>query len=172
MNWKSHVLIGIMIAMITYLLYNIHTEGINHSGITDVVFWISGIPIFAFGGFSGLLPDIDHKQSRITRVVVVFGVLIIAYISYASIGAPKDNLLVWFAELTVKIIVYSLAFIGLMTVIRPRHRGITHTFLFAAVYAIIIYMLIYPSAYSFIIAITGFVGYTSHLLADRCIKFI
>ena len=166
MNWKPHLIIGIAAAVIVYLFYAYFISGsINFSSPT---FLINCIFIIFLGGFSGLLPDIDHKQSKITRIVTILGVLVVIYVSYVSVGHPSQNLLAWFVELVVKIVIYSLAFIGLITVIRPRHRGITHTLLFTTVYAVVLYFL----TYSPMLAIAGLAGYTSHLLADKCIKIV
>ena len=159
MNWKAHLLIGMASSILVYLVIL--------KGLTDQV-GLFDIPFILFlGGFSGLLPDIDHKQSKITRVVTLFGILTVIYISYLTTGRTEYSI-DWFIALVSNAILYSLAFIGLLTVLRPRHRGITHTLSFAAVYTVLLYFL----TDSLTIGVVGAVGYVSHLLVDGCIRLI
>jgi len=167
------LVIGIVSVMIIYVLYCLSTDSFNYH---NLAFWMNGLFIIILGGFSALFPDIDLKQSKISRIVTVFGILAVIYISFISVDylrVPLSSsniklILIWLGEFITRIIIYSLAFIGLMTLIRPRHRGITHTLFFTGIYGAVIFIL----AHSFMLSVYGMVGYLSHLLADRCIKLI
>lgn len=153
MNWAGHVLLGIVFGAAFALLI--------------------GADAFLFGSivfvaaFSALVPDIDHDSSKI-RGYADFGVPICAFLfSYtASCNGVACEVENWHP-----ILVSTLAITGLymivMTYMKPRHRGITHTLLLAAGYGMAIWFF---SNLEF--GVAGLLGYVSHLVADRQMKVI
>jgi len=165
MDWKAHILIGIILTALMYLLWDMF---ITHENYQSIMFWVMGLPVLILGGFSALLPDFDHQNSKITQILVFLGILTILYLSFVSAKVTLDNLAMGLVSVCAKLILYSLAFIGLLTILRPKHRGITHTLSFSVVYGV----AVLAASESLPLAIFGMVGYVSHLLADRCLKII
>ncbi|MBI2079915.1 metal-dependent hydrolase [Candidatus Micrarchaeota archaeon] len=140
MDWKSHATIGILLTLITFIYF---------FQVTNI---IQLLPLVLFAGFSALLPDLDHKMSKgkeiLDGVIIIFAI-IIAFVN--------NSIILFFALIGL----YFLFF----TILKPKHRGVTHSILFTLVYAALIYFLI-----SLNFAIAGFIGYLSHLIADRELK--
>ncbi len=154
MNWRPHFTIGAFAGAIAALILQ-----------SDIfVIFLAGI----IGGISALAPDIDHDSSKIRKAaditVPIFGVFFsLSSTCYADVACIVSD---WRT-----IIISALAITGLYTIVitylKPRHRGITHTVLFALVYFGLLYTV---SNFSF--ALFGLAGYASHLLADQHIKLI
>ena len=154
MNWRPHFTIGAFAGAILALIlqYDIF------------VIFLAGI----IGGISALAPDIDHDSSKIRKTaditVPIFGVFFALSAScYADITCIIGD---W-----KSIVISALAITGLYTIVitylKPKHRGITHTVLFALIY----FCLLYTVA-NFSFALFGFAGYASHLLADKHVRLI
>lgn len=148
MDWKSHAIIGTILAAIVFYLLNV--------SLLSLVF------LAIFSGFSALLPDIDHKMGKARSLADKAFVVFALIYSFISCGISCD--LVYFIKTALLLIgIYFL----IITFLMPRHRGITHSLLFAFLYALVLYFLI-----NFNLALAGFVGYASHLLADKEIKLL
>ncbi|MCX6768368.1 MAG: metal-dependent hydrolase [Candidatus Micrarchaeota archaeon] len=153
MNHPEHVLLGIVFGAAFALL--IGAEPFLFASIVFVA------------AFSALVPDIDHDSSKI-RGYADLGVPICAFLfSYtASCNGVACGVENWHP-----ILVSTLAIAGLymivMTYMKPRHRGITHTLLLAAGYGMAIWFF---SNMNF--GVAAFLGYLSHLAGDRMIKVI
>jgi inner membrane protein len=154
MNWRPHLIIGAFAGAIAALILQ--------SSIF-VIFLASLV-----GGLSALAPDIDHDSSKIRKAaditVPVFGVFFsLSSTCYADVACMITD---W-----KTIIISALAITGLYTIVitylKPKHRGITHTILFALVYFGLLYTI---SNFSF--ALFGLAGYVSHLVADWHIKLV
>ncbi len=154
MNWRPHFIIGAFAGAIVALILQLNI----------FVIFLAAI----IGGISALAPDIDHDSSKIRKAaditVPIFGVFFsLSSICYADVGCIIAN---WRT-----IIISALAITGLYTIVitylKPKHRGITHTLLFALVYFGLLYTV---SNFSF--ALFGLAGYVSHLVADQHIKLI
>ncbi len=145
MDWRSHVLIGIVLSLPVMIYLQVELPML--------------ILLSLFAGFSALLPDVDHKMSKIRwladRAFVLFAVIY----SYSncmgcSVGEViKDSL--------VLIGIYFL----ILTFLSPRHRGITHSLLFVVLYGAVLFLL-----FDGYLALAGLIGYLSHLVADKEIK--
>jgi len=154
MNWRPHFVIGALAAALLALVLQ-----------SDIfVIFLASI----VGGLSALAPDIDHDSSKIRQAaditVPVFGVFFaLSSTCYADFQCIASD---WRT-----IIISALAITGLYTIVitylKPRHRGITHTLVFAAVYFALLYAVANLS-----FALFGLAGYVSHLLADRHVKLI
>ncbi len=152
MNWKFHFLIGAFVAALIALAFHFSIFTIFLAAVV--------------GGVSALAPDIDHDSSKIRSIanytVPIFSIFFVlsssCYIDIACIAANWRN-----------IFVSALAITGLytivMTYLKPSHRGVTHSILFAFIYFAILYAV---STLSF--ALFGLAGYLSHLVADGEIK--
>ena len=148
MDWRSHAIIGTLLAAL--VLYFV-----LHASFESTVF------LSIFAGFSALLPDIDHKMSKIRSIADKSFVLFALIYSYSSCN--KCELLEIGKTAILLIGIYFL----IITFLRPRHRGITHSILFVGVYGAILYLL-----FNFNLAIAGVIGYASHLIVDIEIKLI
>ncbi len=154
MNWRPHFTIGAFAAAIVALILQ-----------QDIfVIFLAGI----IGGISALAPDIDHDSSKIRKAaditVPIFGVFFaLSYSCYADSSCILDN---WRS-----IIISALAITGLYTIIitylKPKHRGITHT----AAFALLFFMLLFTVS-NFNFAMFGVAGYASHLAADKHFRLI
>lgn len=154
MNWRPHFTIGAFAAAIVALILQ-----------QDIfVIFLAGI----IGGISALAPDIDHDSSKIRKAaditVPIFGVFFALSSScYADSACILDN---W-----RNIIISALAITGLYTIIitylKPKHRGITHT----AAFALLFFMLLFTVS-NFNFALFGLAGYASHLVADKHFRLI
>ncbi|MEK6982386.1 MAG: metal-dependent hydrolase [Candidatus Micrarchaeota archaeon] len=149
MNWKSHVIIGCLLTLAIFLfLFNIRD-------------YATLIVLTIFGGLSALLPDLDHDLSKGRKILNVFVILgsILFFVFFSNSYSLQNSL------------TYPLAVVGIYFILfaffKPRHRGVTHSIVFAVSYGIILFFL---AGIDF--AVAGFIGYFSHLLADGMIKII
>ena len=153
MNYPEHVLVGIIFGAAFAII--IGAEPFLFASIVFVA------------AFSALVPDIDHESSKM-RQWMDLGVPICAFLfSYSAacdgVACGVDN---WHA-----LLVNTLAITGLymivMTYMKPRHRGITHTLVIAGAYGVAIWFFSNPN-----LGIAALLGYLSHLVADRQIKLL
>lgn len=106
--------------------------------------------------FSSLVPDIDTKKSKISRIImdsVVAGVAILIIVSAENFSAMLWLLLFWFL----------LSLIG----IPLKHRGFVHTIWVAAIYGFTIGFIAQAAFQSFVPGFFAFAGYFSHLALDK-----
>lgn len=116
-----------------------------------------------FGGFGGLAPDIDIKNSKGSKIAsklqavicTVFVALLVAY-TFISKEQVTSYLTVFVKEL--------IACLGLLAFIiagkRSSHRGITHSFASSMFTTLCVWV------FGRTAAIMWFVGYLSHLVID------
>jgi inner membrane protein len=154
MNWPEHMFIGALFGIAAALILN--------AGMIDA-FFLVGV-----ASLSSLVPDIDHDSSKIRKAADI-AVPIGAFAF--SIASTCSNDLFCILPHFNEILILGLAITGLymivLTFLRPKHRGITHTLFSAAVFGLILYFF---SGFPF--ALAGFAGYASHLFADKHIKVI
>lgn len=152
MNWRPHFTIGAFAGAIVALILEF-----------DIfVIFLAGI----IGGLSALAPDIDHDSSKIRKAaditVPIFGFFFsLSSSCYANVDCIMGS---WRT-----IVISALAITGLYTIVitylKPKHRGITHTILFALVFFALLY-----TVSNFAFALFGLAGYVSHLVADKHIR--
>ncbi len=138
MNWFFHIIFSlILVFLISY-------------------FFPVSLPFYIIAGFSALMPDIDLVQSKGRRIldvmiiIFVFSIFFIRSFSFSSL-------------------IFSLAILGfyflMFTIFKPKHRGITHSFLALFLYSIFFYFF-----FGFNLAFVAFIGYLSHLIGDLTFK--
>ena len=111
--------------------------------------------IFAAAILGAVFPDVDERHTRQFRAVLV--VLCTAAFVFAFSFFP-DSL-----TTAVAAGVGLAAAVGLAAVVvKPRHRGIVHTYLLAFAFAVVVFFLRGADA-----AFAGLLGYASHLVLDR-----
>ena len=118
---------------------------------------------------SALVPDLDHRESMGKNILDVLFLLAAIFYSYSSICnqtvcIPDISML---KTITIGVLSLLGAYFLFFKFLKPRHRGITHSILFAVIYSLMVFLL-----YGFNLAIAGLVGYLSHLLADKEFKII
>jgi len=148
MNWKFHMLFGALLgAFAAYFIF-------NFSGSALILFSL-------LSAASAILPDLDLRKSKASQMLYCAMLAIAILISYQNTLA-KGKGIIDFALLAVIVCCVMLA---LDFLIRPAHRGITHSLLFlAAIFAVAFFL----SGLFFASAIC--IGYASHLISDGHIK--
>ena len=133
MDWKTHVALGIVLsAMVFYFLF----------GIVNPI-------LIAIAGLAALIPDIDQEISKgkklLDVLVILFAILV---------ALPSQSIVLFLAVIGAYFIIYKL--------LKPKHRGITHTVIACLAFTVLVY---FTAGLMFAIAV--FIGYLSHLIADR-----
>jgi membrane-bound metal-dependent hydrolase YbcI (DUF457 family) len=97
------------------------------------------------------LPDIDHPQTRIFKYALAVVLVATAWLTLPALGG---NYLAAFGAGAIAVLAAFL--------LKPRHRGVTHSYKAALVYALACGLLTHSAG----LALTGLVAYASHLVAD------
>ena len=128
-------------------------------GLAGEGFDLRAIAVIVVGA---LLPDVDHRKTKMFKsisLVVGVGAFFLAKPAMQQrLGGFNGGI----ASAGV-----GLAAITLFWLFKPRHRGVTHSFVAAALYAALVWSLSTP-----FLAFTGFLAYASHLAADKEFKII
>ncbi len=148
MNYAAHFCVGILSGLFIVLYFSFPLD-------IYVLFWLM------IAGFAALVPDIDHPKSKITQITHV-----IVLIGCVFIGFNTSIFTTFFQAACATVILY-LSYIVLYHILKPRHRGITHSFT-ALVIVLLICLFLFKWPYSLFIPI----GYASHLVADMTLKLI
>ena len=120
------------------------------------------LPAAAVIAMGALLPDADHHKTRMFQAVsLVIGI--------GAFFLSKPVMQQRFGEFNggIASLCIGLAGTALFRLLKPKHRGITHTVFAAALYAAITCFLSTPQ-----LALAGFAAYASHLVADGHVKMI
>ena len=153
MNWIQHLIVGALAGLI-------------------LCFFI-GVPIhFAliliiFSAFSALAPDIDHSSSKIRQIADFTVPVFSLFFAFFSICSDFSCIFANWMEIIKTALIFTGIYAIIMIYLKPKHRGIIHTILFSFIYGTIVVFLA-----GWYFALSGFVGYFSHLLADKHIKLI
>lgn len=105
-------------------------------------------------GFGALLPDADERKTKAFKLLLLLSFVVSAFISFKIIQ-----------NTAIAIIVGAIASLTLF-LLKPRHRGITHSLPAALAYAAIILF----STKSTGLALLALASYSSHLIADGMIN--
>lgn len=155
MDWRSHIFIGAVLGLAVFLILG-----------QDIV---ALAILTSFSALGALVPDLDHDAAKGRQWLDV------AFIGFASIT-------VYGSVCGTGICMPALSAIGTMVVtflamagvyflffrfLKPKHRGITHTLLACFAFGILLYFMA-----GRMLALAGFVGYASHLIADQHIRLI
>ncbi len=137
MNWKAHVVIGMIIsAIFFYFLFGVKDE-------------ILLAQLIGISGLAALVPDLDHEMSKGKKIL---DIIIIAFA--ALVALPSQSILLFLGIVGAYFLLYKL--------LKPKHRGITHTVIACILFSVLIYFLAGINA-----GVASFLGYFSHLLLDR-----
>ncbi len=146
MNWKSHLAFGFACGAIAcYFFFS-----------RDAL----GVFIFAsVSGFCALVPDIDLRKSKFSSITyAVATVAVVAASAWLSQGRGMGQFLFYLA-------LFGGGCLLLDYLLRPTHRGITHSVPFLALVAVAAY-----AAFGLVAACAVAIGYLSHLAADGALK--
>ncbi len=124
-------------------------------GVTDVILFS------ALSGASALLPDLDLRKSKASKAVyaISFALALCIAAFLARGGSGKLE------EFALYAILISAALLAMDLLFRPRHRGVMHGVLFMCAASIACFTM-----FGWFSALAFAAGYSSHLIADSCIK--
>ncbi|NJE30054.1 metal-dependent hydrolase [Thermococcus sp. 18S1] len=128
---------------------------------------------YAFYVLGSDLPDMDHPNALIHRgtkpivSVVVGGAVYVNAAGSINVGEPWLNTAVEWGIAVLAAVIAWFAFTWMM----PKHRGIVHSFLFAAVYGGLAFVLVeyglnMTTGEGLYVGFAAFSGYVLHLLLD------
>jgi membrane-bound metal-dependent hydrolase YbcI (DUF457 family) len=156
MNWRAHATIGAVLALA--VLYFLGTRDIVELAV-----------IAFFGAMAALVPDLDHHASKGKEILDLAFISVAFFMVYFSncrngfclpdMEAISSMALIFFAFLGVYFLFFRF--------FKPHHRGITHTLVACLAFGLLAYLFT-----GFGLGVAGFVGYLSHLAADRQIRLI
>jgi len=139
-GWKNHILFGCIFSLLVLGYLNMLPKDITL------------IPLFAFICLGSIAPDIDHKDSKASNLLV-FSVLILGILMILN-NTPQITLII--------LVVYVI-----WCFIRPPHRGMLHGITFWLPFGVILLVISFLH-FNQIIYPLGFVlGVFSHLILDR-----
>lgn len=146
MNQFAHLLAGLTLgAAANYLL--VAASPLIGAGFASA--WSA--PLFAAIVLGALLPDIDHRKTKIFRVALLVLFIGVAFLVQKVVGS-------WLWALVGGGIVAAGFFL-----LKPRHRGITHKWPAVIAYCALLFALTLDKG----LALSGAVAYASHLLLDK-----
>lgn len=151
MDWLSHFAIGFLLTLLAFYFITP-----NHYEIVFLAF---------FAGGSALLPDIDHSDSKVKKLLdklIIFVAIIFTWLFYC-----REISCLLSEEFALRTFAFVGAYFIIFTFFGPKHRGITHSLLLCLFFTAIIWFIL---GWKF--ALAGGLGYFSHLLADREIKLL
>jgi inner membrane protein len=175
LNYDEHVLAGIL----TYPIAILILSSLNFylALPLDVTFLAMALG-YAFYVLGSDLPDMDHPEALIHRTTKPFVSVAVGISAFRNLGHhllltpnPIINLsLAWFVAVLAAVVAWNL-----FKVLMPNHRGVVHTSVFAAVYALLAFTIVrfgfnmVPGEALFV-AFASFLGYNLHLLLDGCFR--
>ncbi len=160
MRWLAHAFIGATLTVI--VLWVLSFAGIGTRDLVSIVF------LAIFGGICALVPDLDHENSKGRKVLDLVFIAFSAIVALGS-GCGGSLCIPLSANTLAGILIIFLALLGayfiLFRLLKPRHRGITHTVLAGFVFFVLVFAIA-----GLWLAVAGLTGYLSHLLADGHLK--
>jgi len=150
MNSRAHLIAGFVAALAVSMLLNPFGWGAPLS-----------VELIAVAGLGALLPDIDHRQTKIFRFT-----LALLFVAGAVLAWPLAPTLTHSSDLCYNAAVAAVAgafAAGAFFVLKPRHRGPTHSWAAAIAFAAIVLAATLNRG----LAAAAFTAYASHLLLDR-----
>lgn len=147
MNWKLHCLLAVVLSFgVFYFFFHVNNT-------------ILLLQFLILSGLSALIPDLDHETSKGRKILDALVIILAILFSYFVYSISISAVYLFLVIVGAYFIIYKL--------FKPKHRGITHSLVLCLGFSILIYYLLGE-----LFAIAGFIGYGSHLLADREIKLI
>lgn len=155
MRYKSHAIIAFFSAIAIFYFFFV---------ISDLVLLIL---LGAFALVAGLIPDIDYGESKGRKALDAVMIACVSLFAYSS--TCNGSICILGESQIISMLILALAILGLYFIFlkfgMPRHRGFTHTVVACTVFSVLVYFFI-----NFEFALAGFIGYFSHLVADRQVK--
>ncbi|MDV3103778.1 metal-dependent hydrolase [Thermococcus waiotapuensis] len=175
-NYDAHLLSGILTYPLAVALAGILKE---YSGIPFEFSSIALILGYALYVLGSDLPDMDHPDAllhRGTKPIVAVAVGSAVYLQALHWFSFSEEWLNQTAAWGVGVVGALSGWFG-FTWLMPRHRGVVHSLLFAAVYGLLAYLLgtfglRMTGGESLYLSIAAFLGYTLHLLLDGSLKLL
>ena len=164
-SWIVHSIIGIMLG-IACIAFN---TGMEQTSLFAAV--ISTV-------LGSLIPDIDHKKSKVRqgfRWLVIISLMLIVYLSLSSYFDIKPDLTTITAQGVMLLMLVFAASVFIAAIITmfiesliPKHRGPVHRIFASLIFSFLIYALAIFLGFenAAIIALWGFLGYLSHIFID------
>ena len=150
MNSTAHLIAGFVAALAVSLLLAPLGWGAPLS-----------VDLVAVAGLGALLPDIDHRQTKIFRFA-----LALLFVGGTALAWPLAPTLTHSSDLFYNTAVAAAAgafAAGAFFVLKPRHRGPTHSWAAAAAFTAIVLAATLDRG----LATAAFTAYASHLALDR-----
>jgi len=107
--------------------------------------------------------DVDHPKTAIFKVIVSLVVVAVFFIAEQFFGTYLPLL-----QAVVFSIAAATVVLALIYILKPRHRGITHSLFALILFAIVVLLLTKTVS----IALVGGLSYLSHLIADGELKLV
>ncbi len=143
-----------------------HTGHMIVGGITGIIAMLVvgsfSLPLLAICLLGSILPDIDLKQSKASQIVQPIAVLGVAFLLYPLIHTFFSTKFGTIAAIIISLAISAAVIFLLLFPLRLKHRGITHTWKAAAVFAIIAGIALGINA-----GIIALLSYASHLVIDK-----
>ncbi|MBU2615890.1 MAG: metal-dependent hydrolase [Nanoarchaeota archaeon] len=152
MNAKGHLLSGFAFSIFVIFLLDYLAFVKFSSSIENIVLLVLII------SFYSLLPDIDHRSSKMTGYFLVIG------FAALSISVFQLATTLQLVNDPIKLLIFSTVIL-FFPILGPRvfhHRGIIHSLLIGALATFFIHLLFNNTLFTII----AFASYYSHLLAD------
>mgnify|MGYP001352654608 CR=1 FL=1 len=175
MNYDEHVLAGILTYPIAILILSVLKFHLDLP--MEMTFMAMSLG-YAFYVLGSDLPDMDHPDALIHRTTKPFVSVAVGISAFRNLGLalhltsdPVINLaLAWGVAALAALVAWKL-----FKMLMPHHRGIVHTSVFAAVYALLAFAVVrfgfdVTPGEALFIAFASFLGYNLHLLLDRNFK--
>jgi len=177
LNYDEHVLAGIL----TYPIAIFLLAALDiHLGLPiDLTFMAMALG-YVFYVIGSDLPDMDHPEALIHRVIKPFVAVAVGISVFKNLGptlyltpyAAANLALAWFGAALAAVAGWNL-----FRFLMPDHRGVVHSIVFAAVYALFAFAVVrfgfdVAVGEALFIALASFLGYCLHLLLDRGSDFL
>lgn len=175
-NYDVHVLSGVITYPLAVLVGQVLRVYLNVPLKLTPIALVLGYAFYVLGSD---LPDMDHPDALIHRgtkpiVSVAVGSAVFLWANKAISLNPEwlNPVGAWLVGALAGVLAWYL-----FTALMPRHRGIVHSLLFAAVYGFLAFVLVgYGLKLSIgeglYVGLAAFLGYTLHLLLDGSIKLV
>jgi len=129
-------------------------------GITAMlILKVFSLPLIAICLLGSILPDIDLKQSKASQIVQPIAALGVAFLLYPFISSKFSTL----AAVVVSLVIGAAIIFIILFPLRLKHRGVTHSWKAAVVFAALGAFL----TGGINGGVIAFVSYASHLVVDR-----
>ena len=145
MSWKGHLKFGVIFLIIATILCYILSKwaGLIRFDLVQVVIgWI-------FGLYCAILPDIDHKNSKVFSLTIFIFLFLIIFFVLIEL---------WFGVLFIAIFMIGIMLLG--------HRGITHKW-YVSIFIGVVFAVMLSSI---IVGIHCGLAYLSHAGIEKTVK--